>query len=233
MAENDNHHAGCRELLLRKFSEHGIDGLSETEMLEMLLLLIMPRCDAGSVANSLIKEFGSLKTVLFASNYELKRVEGVGDNTAHQLRFVGDIANCLIQTQPLENKDLKDFNSITEYCIDHFKDKSSEELTLLLFDDEYSLLNVHNITDNRPNCITVGNRDIVRLIMQYKCRKVIIAHNHPTGTAEPSCKDLKRTRELGEYLKIIGVELVDHIIVCKDKALSLRESGYLKKIGRK
>lgn len=233
MNENDNNHAGDRELLLNKFSKLGIDGLTEAEMLEMLLFLMLPRRDVYPAAHNLIREFGSLKNVLFAPIPELKRIEGVGLKAALLLRFFGDVSGYLNKTTPEEKEILTSFDTITQFCVNQFKDKSSEILTLLLFNDKDSLQHVLNISSDKPNHIAADYREIIRQILMYDCRKVIIAHNHPAGTENPSDSDIICTRELCDIFEIIGVELVDHIIVNQDKAMSLRDSGNLEDRGKK
>lgn len=226
MADN-NELADERKLLLSRFGKSGIDDFSETEMLKMFLFSMTPRRKVNPAAQSLTEKFGSLKNVLSAPISELEGIEDVGKTAARQLRFIGALIDDLNRAQPSVKESFASVEKAADYLIAHLKDKSSEYLTLLLLDNNNALLDVRDITSNRPNHITVSTREIIRQIMEYNCRNVIIAHNHPDGTETPSGNDLKRTRELGEVFKIIGVGLVDHIIVCKDKALSLRESGYL------
>lgn len=226
MADN-NKLADERKLLLGRFGKSGIDDFSETEMLKMFLFSMTPRCKVSPAVQSLTEKFGSLKNVLFAPLSELEEIKDVGKIAALQLRFIGALIDYLTRPQPLVKERFASFDKAADYLIAHFKNESAEILTLLLLDNNNALLDVRDITSNRPNHITVSNREIIGQIVKYNCRKVIIAHNHPDGTAAPSGSDLKRTRELGEIFKKIGVGLVDHIIVCKDKALSLRKSGYL------
>lgn len=229
MAEN-NIHAGHRERMLSKFSEFGINVFSEHEMLEMLLFLMIPRRNTNPTAHNLIKEFGSLKNALFAPIDELVKIEGVGKNTALQLRLIGALTNYLNQTQVSVKDSFASSDKVTEFCLNHFKDKNSEILTLLLLDDKYALLHVHDISSDKPNHIDAEYREIIGQIIKYDCRKVIIAHNHLIGTVDPSDDDLRQTREIGEILKIIDVGLVDHIIIYKDQAVSLRGCGFLNEI---
>lgn len=230
MAKNDNIHAGHRARMLGKFAELGINAFTEHEKLEVLLFLMIPRRNTNNIAHDLINEFGSLKSVLFAPIDELERIDGVGKNTAILLRLIGALTDFLNETQVSAKECFASFEKVTEYCVHHLKDKISEEITLLLLDDKYSLLHVHDMSNNKPNHIVAKSREIIGQIIKYECRKIIIAHNHLTGTAAPSDDDLMNTRKIGELLKFVDVGLVDHIIVYKDQAFSMRNSGFLNEI---
>lgn len=227
MSEKDNIHAGHRRRMLKKFGEHGIDVFSEHEKLEVLLYLMIPRKNTNPIAHFLLNKFGTLKSLLSAPPDELQKVEGIGKNAALQLRFFGAVTNHLNGKQMSAFDNLSTTDKVKEYCKKHFKEKSSEVFTLLLLDEKYTLLHDHDLISNISDDIESSYREIVEQIIKYDSRKVVIAHNLITGTANPSERDLKLTRELGEILKVIDVSLVDHIIVSEDNAISLRNYGVL------
>lgn len=230
MAKNDNPHSGHRERMWNRFGGSGIVDFAEHELLETLLFLMLPRVNTNTIAHRLIDEFGSLKNVLFAPREELQRVEGIGKTSALQMNFIGAIANYVTRDRTVPKENFSSSEIVTEYCINHFKNKISENLMLLLLDDKYALLHIHNISNNMPNHIVVDYRDVIAQIMKYDCRKVVIAHNHTIGTADPSDDDLRLTREISDVLRIINVGLVDHIIVHNGTAVSMRNSGILNDI---
>lgn len=227
MAENGDIHKGHRKRMMEKFSNFGIDVFSEHEKLEILLYLMLPRKNTNTIAHDLIKKFGSLKNLLIAPGDELQKIEGIGKNTSLNLQFVGAFTNHLNRVHAAPKESFAVQEKVSEFCINYFKDKIKEVLTLILLDDKYTLLQVCDIDSDEPNHIKVGLREIVGLIMKYDSRNVIIAHNHIKGTANPSDDDIRQTREINGYLKAINVGLVDHIIVSKDNAISLRNQGIM------
>lgn len=230
MEKKDNPHSGHRDRMWDKFSDFGIVVFNEHEILELLLFLVLPRVNTNPIAHKLLDEFGSLRDVLLAAPEELQRVEGIGEKAALHLSFIGKLRNYTNQTQSAAQLSFDSLEIVTKYCTNHFKDQTSEKLVVLLLDDKYSLLHVHDITNNKPNHVTVNYRELFAQIMKYDCRKVVIAHNHVVGTAEPSDDDLKLTRELVDALNKIGVGCVDHIIVYNGTAVSMRGSGFLNDI---
>lgn len=230
MAKNGNPHSGHRGRMWNRFGSFGIDVFDEHEILEILLYLMLPRVNTNTLAHRLIEEFGTLKNVLFAPYEELQRVEGIGKSSALQMNFIGAVADYLNRNKAVPKESFSSTRIVTEYCINHFKNKNSEFLTMLLLDDKYALLHVHEISCNMPNNIIFEYREVLAQIIKYDCRKVVIAHNHTIGTTDPSDDDLRLTRELNNILKIINVGLVDHIIVHNDAAVSMRNSGILSDI---
>lgn len=226
MAEN-NIHAGHRRRMLEKFSAYGISVFSLHEKLEVLLYLMIPRKNTNHIAHRLLNKFGTLKSLLSAPLDELQRVEGIGKSAALQLRFFGAVTNYISEKRVSVKEILSTTDKVKEYCINYFKNKSSEVFTLLLLDEKYALLHAHDLTGNMSSPDEAVYREIVGLIMEYDSRKIVIAHNCPAGTANPSERDLRHTREVGEILKVIDVGLVDHIIFSRGSAISLRSYGIL------
>lgn len=221
---NNNPHAGHRERMFNKYVEHGIGIFKEHELLEMLLFILIPRVNTNEIAHNLINEFGSLKDVLLTHYDELQRIKGIGENTSIRLRFIGDIAKYVFREKITPLVCFSSESLVCEYCVNHFKDKKYEYLTLLLMDDFYALLHVHDMTSGKPNHIAVDYRELLAQVIKYDCRKIVLSHNHLIGSADPSRDDIKTTREIGMFLKVINVGLVDHIVVRENRCVSMR--GY-------
>lgn len=230
MAENDNIHAGHRGRMLGRFGREGIKVFSEHEMLEVLLYFMFARVNTNAIAHDLISSFGSLKNVLSASVCELKRIDGIGEKSARRLRFIGDLANCFNQAQAAIKDNFASIEDVVGFCADHFKDKFGEFLSLLLLDAKSSPLHMHNIISGvsvLPDHFTIDYREVIRQIVNYNCRKVVIAQKRNFGSAVPSDYDIKVTREIEDILRMIDVGIVDHVIICNEKAASMRSSGLL------
>lgn len=230
MAEDKDVHKGHRERMMKRFSKRGICDFHDHEKLEVLLYQIIPRINTNIIAHNLINYFGSLKSVFLAPVDELVKVKGIGEKSALQLKFIGDLANYLNDAKAAAKRKFDNISDTLSFCQNHFKNKTNEVLTLLLLDDKCALLNVCDICSSQPNHIQVDYREIAKQIMKYDAYKLIIAHNHIIGTAEPSDDDQKFTRSLCEYLNMIDVGLVDHIIVSDNDVLSMRSNGYLNNI---
>lgn len=227
MEEDKGLHTGHRERMMGKFSKNGIDIFEDHEKLEVLLYQILPRINTNVIAHNLINYFGSLKSVLLAPVDELAKVKGIGEKSALQLKFIGDLTNYLNEAKAAGRLEFTDLQESLLFFREHFKNKTDEVFTLLLLDDKCTMLQCCDICSSQPNHIRVDYREISKLIIRYDAYKLIIAHNHIIGTTEPSDDDRRFTNSLYDYLKMIGVGLIDHIIVCENDVLSMRNNGYL------
>lgn len=230
MAENNNIHSGHRGRMLEKFSKNGISAFNEHEMLEVLLFFMFARVNTNPIAHNLINAFGSLKNVLSAPVGELKKIDGIGEKSARQLRFFGELVNYINQAQAAVNGGFSSTQDIIEFCVNYFKDKIGEFLSLLLLDEKSANLHVHHIMSGisgKPQNIAIDYREAVKQIVNYDCRKVIIAQKRTNGNADLSDDDMKVTRDIDEVLRVIDVGIVDHVIICNGNTASMRSSGLL------
>ena len=230
MGDKENPHEGHRMKMWATYSQNGIKAFAEHELLEMLLFLVIPRVNTNVTAHNLLSRFGSIKNVLDAHINDLKKIKGIGKNAALYLNFIGEIFEHVFITKAVSKTSLNTSKKVTQFCVDYFKDQSNEVFSLLMLDNKFSLLHVCDFSNKDPNQILINYRAIIQKVIKYDCVKVIIAHNHPFGSASPSDDDIKTTNELANILNIINVGLVDHIIVSNNTAFSMRGSGLLNSI---
>ena len=101
--------------------------------------------------------------------------------------------------------------------------KKKEHFVMLSIDSRNNLIKISDISVGSLNASIVHPREVFKEAIQASAAQIIIAHNHPSGDPEASPEDVALTRRLAEAAKIIDVELLDHIIVTRDKFSSLRE----------
>lgn len=227
MTGNDNIHSGHRGRMLDKFSENGIKVFSEHEILEVLLYFMLPRVNTNDIAHDLINSFGSLKTVLSSPVGELTRVNGIGDKTARQLRFVGALIKHINRSQAAAYNRRIAAENIVELCSGLFNDKIDESISLVLLDEKSTFLNTHKIISGKPENAVVDYRGLVERIMSYNCRRVVIVQKRDGGRSTPADDDFRFTREIDEVLSGIDVGIVDHIIISNGNAFSMRRYSML------
>ncbi len=218
-------HTGHRKRVIKKYMEHGLDSFAEHEVLEIMLFFSVPRIDTNPLAHRLINEFGSLQNVLSATAEDLKRVEGVGDNTATLISLFRAIRE--YQNTHLFQKSVK-FNETAEFgmfCVEYFSAHIEESAIMLALDPRSRLKKVSVISKGTINETYFNVSKIVKDALNLRATGIIIAHNHPDGSLQPSSSDVILTKDLRELLANVHIDLVDHII-CNDKYFtSFRERG--------
>jgi len=223
--EEQPDYIGHRQRLKARFMSDGGNSMPDYEMLELLLSMAIPRKDTKPLAKALIKHYMNLANVLAAPPAELMNISGVGPNVAFYCSFIQACAKKICWAN-LYNNDvpvMTDKKRIVEYCRASIGHAGREELLVIFLD-----IHGRYLHDNIEQVGTIGSvvispRDIVEKALLYKASKVIIAHNHPSGSCAPSVADIKMTKELKDALKTVQIELVDHIIISPREYYSMKD----------
>ena len=223
---SENIHAGHRKRLKERFDEHGLDSFSDIEALEILLFYAVPRTDTNAIAHRLLNHFGSLRAVLEAEPRTLREVEGVGASAAALIRLTSELNRRYMISKRKANRALNTAAEAGEYLLPLFAYQTNEVAYALSLDSRSMVLHCHELARGMANKVDFTVRDIVDTALRDNASRMIIAHNHLSGTALPSNSDILATKRIQSALSLIGVELADHIIVCDDDFVSLRDSGF-------
>ena len=217
-------HSGHRDRMRAKFLQQGLEGFQEHEMLELTLFYALPRVNTNEVAHRLLQRFGSLADVLNADYHALRDVKGMGESSAMLLTLIAQLSR---QYRLSARKDLtlNTFDATCAYFKDIYLGEPEEQLRLACLDDRLRLMSCGVVSEGAPSSVPVHMRRLVEYALQQKSELVVLAHNHPNGTAMPSPEDIAATQKIFNVLKSVGIRLGDHIIVAGEQAVSLKEYG--------
>ncbi len=221
----ENIHEGHRQRLKNQFMDNGISSLLPHQILEMLLFYAIPRSDTNETAHELISKFGSIAGVFNATRDELVKVKGVSDNVVVLLKLIPQLLS-VYSSENVKDKPLTDLATIYEYFASSFLGVMTEQIKLCCLDDNLKVVTCPVIQDGAVNVVPVNVRKLVETVYKSNCSLIILAHNHPNGMAVPSDEDIKVTRQLKQILASVGINLLDHVIVGKSGAISMKYSGY-------
>lgn len=219
--------AGHRKRLRERFLQSGLSGFLDYEIVELLLTLGTPRKDCKQMAKEAIKNFGGLRDVLDASYEELQKVKGVGPSNAFGLKLFQAVSERLAREQIQEKIAMNSPKAVADYLQKFIGLEKKEHFVMLSIDARNNLTKISDISVGSLNASIVHPREVFKEAIQASAAQIIIAHNHPSGDPEASPEDVALTRRLAEAAKIIGIELLDHIIVTKDNFLSLKEQNLI------
>ncbi len=226
MAKNkSNVHAGHRERMRKKYLRVGFEGFEEHEILEMLLYCCFSQQDTNELAHRLILFFGSVKGVLTAPVEQLESVKGIGEVTAFNLKLIGDIALNSMQSGRDERPILDTTDKIYEYIEPFFRSQSTEVVLVLSLDVNSRVMRATKVHEGSFDSVSFNIAKIVRSLVSSGAAGVVIAHNHPSGVAIPSQRDLDSTEKLKRALESVGIMFVDHIILGENDYVSFSQSG--------
>ncbi len=221
-------HAGHRQRLTKKILLNS-ETLPDHELLEALLFSVLPRQNTNPLAHLLIRTFGSLKGVFEASAEQLMAVDGVGEKVTRHLVVIGQIYKRTNETSNDYSRETEwnTFENVRNKVVDFFNGLGEEQLLVVFLNDKYRKITELVFSDRKENSVVADIPEIVKMFSIHNPDFVIISHNHPFGTVEPSEEDDYTTKKLHMLCEIHGVTLIDHVIVNGCKTYSYKTEGRL------
>ncbi len=220
-------HEGHRKRLRERFAAAGLEAFAPHEVLELLLTYAIPRRDTKPIAYALITRFGSLHAVLQASAAELMQVDGIGENAATLLSMMMPLFRAYHKSAEQDTPVLKNLQQCVDYCKGLFSGERYEKLYVICLDGRMRRLNTVLISSGDVNEVPMFARHVLSAASRCNASGLIITHNHPSGTAQPSHEDILLTDSLAQILSGINVKLFDHVIVSPQDIFSFRRGGLL------
>jgi len=211
-----------RERLI-KFGE---EALSVQELLQIILGRGIAGESVAVTAQKLLSQFGSLQKLSEASIEELSEIKGIGGAKATQIKAVFEIGRRVaIQTVPYKSKEIISPEQVYKLIRSKLKNYHKEHFYILLLNTRN--LTVAEISIGSLNTSVVHPREVFAEAIKNKAASVIFVHNHPSGNPEPSESDIATTKKLVDGGKILGIEVLDHVIITKTGFLSFKEKGLI------
>jgi len=219
----DNNNEGHRKRLREKFISGGFNGFHDYEIIELLLTLGTPRKDCKPIAKELIKNFGSLKKVLDADLEDLQVVKGVGPSNAFGLKLFQAVSERLAKEKIPEIIDFSSTKIIAEFLQKLLGREKREHFIAFYLDSKNHLIEYRTISIGILNASLVHPREVFEPAVSLHSSSVIVAHNHPSGSVEPSSEDRDITKKLVESGRLLGIDVRDHIIVSNSGFFSFQQ----------
>lgn len=221
-------HAGHRKRMYAKLNND--DGLQDHEVLEMLLYNAYPRKNTNPVAHNLLNAFGSIAGVFSATPEQLMSVEGVGESVANYLKCVGECVK-RVRTEFSGIAVISNHSELKEFASLRLRGKTAEVLEVYCIDKSGRVRRIHSFTDDDRNGVKIGSDKINEVLVTDKPFAIGVAHNHLSGSANPSQNDKVFTAQIQFMCSMANVRLYDHFIYASDKIYySFFESGELDKL---
>jgi len=211
----------------RILKRDGPDSLSERELLAVVLQR-GPRADAAlRLADRLLAEFGGLRPLLAADGRELLRVRGIGLARFSVLKALPEVARRYFAASLVTGQALKSPADTEDYLRARLRDLPHEVFCCLYLDNRHRVLRFAELFRGTIDGTSVYPREVVKEALAVNAAALILAHNHPSGVAEPSQADERITRRLKAALDLVDIRLLDHLIVGDGVSTSLASRGLL------
>jgi DNA repair protein RadC len=212
-----------REKLLAR----GPTALADAELLALLLRTGLPGHGVLQLAQSLLDTFGGLPGLLYARPDDLKRVKGLGPAKRAEIAAVLEIARRALARNLEDRSVFHAPDQVRDFLSLHLGALQHEVFSVLFLDSQHRMLKLEEMFRGTLTQTSVYPREIVRRALELHAAAVILAHNHPSGVAEPSRADEYLTQQLKSALQLVDVKVLDHMIVAGDRVVSFAERGLL------
>lgn len=214
-----------RERLLRD----GAQALSDAELLAIFLRVGVKGKSAVDLARDLLVSCGgSLSRLASASIADLQRIAGMGPAKAAQLKATLELSRRALLEEMASRDVLSSPREVRDYLRLKLATLPYEVFMVLLLDAQHRLIRSEEVFRGTLTQTSVYPREIVKLALGHNAAALILAHNHPSGVAEPSRADEQLTQSLRQALALVDVKVLDHFIVAGNAApLSFAERGLL------
>jgi DNA repair protein RadC len=222
---NENHRHRLREKFLR--SEFG--AFVDHEIIELMLTLSIPRKDVKGIAKILLRTFGSIRGIFDAEIADLMRVKGIGEATAVSLKIIPAMNNLYLQKCCEDGFQLDSVEKIGRLWRHRLSSLRIEVFEVAYLNSSLQLLpdGIERMESGTVTTAVVCPRKVAESAIRRNSTAILIAHNHPSGAAEPSDQDERTTKFLKSVLQPLGIRLIDHLIISPDASFSFLDHGMI------
>ncbi|MCI5893262.1 MAG: DNA repair protein RadC [Clostridiales bacterium] len=222
-------HTGHRQRMKEKVKSVGLAFMHEHEQLEIILYAVIPRGNTNEIAHELLRRFHSIYGVLSADVNELVKVSGVGIRAAEFLHALPSILGIVNRSKIAYENDnsivLSSVKSIVDFVQTLFLDTISENVFVVYLNKSFRVMSFERINDGSMDSVSFDIGKTVRHALLNNSYYIIAAHNHPSGSVNPSTEDITVTKRLNNAARALGIKLLDHVIVSGEKYFSFLENN--------
>jgi DNA repair protein RadC len=180
-----------------------------------------------SIAHDLLARFGSVEALLAADATTLMSCHGVGPAKAALLKAVHELTMRHAEERFTDGSTFTDVNEVSKYLQRRIGHSERELFGCMFLDTRHRLLAWDVLFAGSINRTHVHAREVLKRALQLNSAAIVLAHNHPSGIAEPSQADLLLTRDLTDLMARVDIRIIDHIIVTGGHTVSFAARGLL------
>ena len=212
-----------REKLLNK----GAIALSDAELLAVFLRTGIRGKTAVDLGRELIEQFAGIKGLLNASRREFTATLGMGDAKYASLQAVFELSRRAMMESLQRDSALTSPKDTQNYLLHLLGNEQREVFWCLFLDNQHRVIASEALFHGTIDQASVYPREVIKACIRHNAAAVIFAHNHPSGSTEPSQADKKMTHRLHQALALIDIRMLDHIIVAGSSTVSMAEMGMI------
>jgi len=210
-----------------KLLTHGPEALADAELIALLLRTGLKGTSVLQLSQILLTEFGGLAGLLQAQPDDLKRIKGLGPAKRAELSAVLELARRSLAQELMQRPVFDSPARVKEYLQLKIGGLPHEVFSVLFLDAQNRLVRAEEMFRGTLTQTSVYPREVLKRALELGAAAVVLAHNHPSGAAEPSKADEYLTQTLSKALALIDVRVLDHLVVGRSEVVSFAERGLI------
>jgi DNA repair protein RadC len=205
----------------------GPAALADAELIALLLRTGLPGLSVLQMAQQMLDRFGGLSGLLHAGPDELKLIKGLGPAKRAEMAAVMELARRSLVQQLAERPVFDAPGKVKDYLRMQLAARKHEVFAVMFLDAQSRLIKLEEMFRGTLTQTSVYPREVLKRALDLQAASVILAHNHPSGMAEPSRADEFLTQALKGALALVDVRVLDHLVVGQGQVVSFAERGLL------
>lgn len=210
-----------------KLMKQGAAALSDAELLAIFLRTGLPGVHVLSLAENLLNEFGSLYRLISADYASFSHHKGLGVAKFAQLQATSELARRFYSSRLVQESAMLNPQVTREYLQALLAHREREVFLVLFLDNQHRVIRHEEMFTGTINSVEVHPREIVREALKANAAAIILAHNHPSGKAEPSHADRSITDVVIQACQLLEIRVLDHLVIGRGECVSFAERGWI------
>lgn len=210
-----------------KLLSTGAASLSDAELLAIFFRTGRMGKTAVDIARDALLHFGGLNALVSASKEEFCALAGLGLTKYSQVQAAIELGQRSLKEELLNGDCIDSSSKTKQYLTARLRNRPQEVFACLFLNNLHQVIAYEELFTGSINGATVYAREVVKAALRYNSAGVILAHNHPSGSDDPSEEDIDLTFRLRDALGLVDISVLDHIIVAGNQAISLAEESYI------
>ena len=210
-----------------KLELYGEKNLSNAELLAIIIKTGTKEYTSVDIARKILNlneryDETSLSFLRDLSIEEITKIKGMGRIKAIQLKAICELADRMNKPSNYKKTQIKEPNDIVKILMNEMQYEKREIAKIILLDNKNVITKIKDIAIGGNNFVSIGMKDILSEAVKTNAPKIILVHNHPSGNPTPSTQDIEVTKKLEMSAKILGIQLIDHIVIGQGEYISIK-----------
>ncbi len=210
-----------------KLLSHGASSLSDAELLAIFLRTGTQELNVIQLADVLCQHFGGLRRLFLASQDEFCQFKGLGPTKYVQIQAVLELGQRYLAETLKRGNVLTSPQETRLYLVSLLRDRLREAFFVLFLDNQHRVIESEILFEGTIDSASVYPREVVKRALFYNSAAIILAHNHPSGVAEPSLSDRRITQRICDALSLVDIRVLDHFVIGDGEIVSFAERGWM------